>query len=87
LSFIVLAFELINILMRRKYTEAPQAFRIEYGLCITYILALFEGQTFSSRRCTTATFGKCRLLQLWKMLFCYRFSRQFSIAPMPIWIH
>jgi len=58
----VLAFELTNILMRRKYVKAPYAFHIIYGLCITFILAFFEGQTFlTSRRCTTVSFGKCRI--------------------------
>ena len=61
--------------MGRKYTEAPHTFHIEYGLCINFILALFEGQTCSSRRCTNVSFGKCRLLQLWKMIFCYRFFK------------
>ena len=41
LSLLVLAFELINILARRKYAEAPHAFHIERRLCITFILALF----------------------------------------------
>ena len=50
-------FELINILVRRKYVEAPQAFHIEYGLYITFILALFEGQTFFSRRYTAVSLG------------------------------
>ena len=53
-------FELINILVRRKYVEAPHAFHIEYGLYITFILALFKGQTgqtFSSRRYTTVSLG------------------------------
>jgi len=44
LRFLVLPFDLTNILMRRKYVEAPYAFHIIYGLCITFILALFEGQ-------------------------------------------
>jgi len=55
-------FELTNILMRRKYVEASYAFHIIYGLCITFILALFEGQTFlTSRRFTAVSFGKCRI--------------------------
>jgi len=63
----VLTFELNDILVRRKYVEVPYAFHIIYGLCITFILALFEGQTFlTSRRCITVSFGKCRILQPWK---------------------
>jgi len=55
----VLIFEVTNILMRHKYVEAPYAFHIIYGLCVTFILALFEGQTFlTSRRFTTVSFGK-----------------------------
>ena len=82
-----ITFELINILVRRKYVEAPHSFHIEYGLYITFILALFEGQTFLSRRCTIVSFGKHRLLQLWKMLFCYRFSRRFFTATRSFRIH
>jgi len=43
--FLVLAFELTNILVRHKYVEAPYAFHTIYGLCTTFILALFDGQT------------------------------------------
>jgi len=50
--------------MRHKYVEAPYTFHTIYGLCITSILVLFEGQTFlTSRRCTTVSFGKCWILQ------------------------
>ena len=44
--------ELTNISVRRKYIEVPHAFHIAYELYITLILALFEGQTFLSRRYT-----------------------------------
>jgi len=48
--------------MRRKYVEAPYAFHNIYGLCITFILSLFEGQTFlTSRRFATVSFGKFRI--------------------------
>ena len=40
----MLVFELIHILVGRKYAKAPHTFHIEYGLCITFILALFEGK-------------------------------------------
>jgi len=33
-------FELINILVRRKYVEAPDVFHIEYGLCTTFIFGI-----------------------------------------------
>jgi len=84
LGLFVLTFELNNILGRCKYAAAVYAFPIVYGLCINFILALFEGQTvLTSKRCTTVSCGKCRLLQLWKMSFCYCFSRSFSIVPVP----
>jgi len=61
-EILVLTFELTNILMRLKYVEVPHTFHIIYGLCITFILALFEGQTFlTSRRFTTVSFGKYRI--------------------------
>ena len=55
--------------------EAPHAFHIEYGLCITFILALSEGQNLLVKTLYYSKFGKHRFLQPWKMLFCYRFSR------------
>ena len=48
-------FELINILLRWKHAKAPHFFHIAYGLYIIFILALFEGQTFLSRRYTTVS--------------------------------
>jgi len=53
----VLAFELNDILVRHKYVKASYAFHPIYGLCITFILALFQEQTFCyrfSRQVSTA---------------------------------